>query len=68
LKAWLCTDHDSYSPLGAASVVVAASVEAARPLLIEALRQQGIKDSDAFTLRELDLSQPQAVVLIDGNF
>jgi hypothetical protein len=67
LKVWTCIDHDSYSPLGAASVVVAATEEEARPLLREALRQRGIVDTDAYTLQELDLSQPTAVVLVDGN-
>lgn len=68
LRVWTCVDHDTHSPLGGASVVVAATAETARPLLVEALRQNGITDSNKFTLQELDLSRPNAIVLIDGNY
>lgn len=58
LKVWTCAG-------ATASVVVAATEEAARPLLREALRQLGIENSGALTLEALDLTRPSAVVLVD---
>ncbi len=69
LKVWVCTDHKTHWPVGGASVVVAASENEARALLIEALREHGLSQPKGdFTLKEIDLSKPAAVVLNDGDY
>jgi hypothetical protein len=69
MRLWVCTDHDTHWPVGGASVVVAAAEREARALLIEALRASGIAQPEGdFTLREISLETPVALVLADGNY
>lgn len=70
LRLWICTDHDHHYPVGCASVVVAETEEAARQLLDRALLAAGLKPSPIYpyTLQEVPLGEPQAVILCDGNY
>jgi hypothetical protein len=68
LNVYTCCDHDGHWPVGGASVVVAESEPMARDLLIAALRDHGIRQSGAFTLRLINTDQPRAFVLNDGEY
>jgi hypothetical protein len=69
LRLWTCTDHDTHWPVGGASIVVAENENMARSLLIEALAARGIKQPEGdFTLTEVPLQEPKAVVLNDGDY
>lgn len=67
MKAWTCTDHDYFWPVGVASVIVAETEEEARELLDAALLKRGLKTTP-YTLEELDLTKPSAQILQDGNY
>lgn len=70
MRLFVCTDHDLHYPVGCASVVLAEDEEQARDLLDAQLRKHGLKGhaDEPYTLQELDLSTPQAVVLNDGEY
>jgi hypothetical protein len=68
MRVWTCTDHAGHWPVGAASVVVAPDEATARRLLGAALASQGLSDEDGFTLDEIDLTTPAAIVLQDGDY
>ncbi len=69
MRVWICTDHDTHWPVGGASVVVAGTKNQARAYLIEALREHGLHQPDGdFTLEELKLDTPHALVLCDGEY
>lgn len=63
MKLFTCDDHDTHWPVGGASVVIAENAEIARELLRGALAAQGLNPAYPFTLVEVDLSTPQAIVL-----
>lgn len=69
LRVFASRDHDGVW-LGGVSVVVAADEAAARALLDAALREHGLQPGAAapYSLREIDLSQPAATVLWDGDY
>lgn len=67
MKVFVCTDHDEHYPVGAASVIIAENEQQASSLLREELQRRGLK-GEGFTLKEIDLSAPIAVVLCDGNY
>ena len=66
LRAWTCTNHDLVYPTGGASVVVAETEERAVELLTAALAERGL--GGEFDLDVLDLSEPGAKVLCDGDY
>jgi hypothetical protein len=68
LNVYTCSDHDGQWPIGGASVVVAESEAMARELLIAALRDHGIRQGGAFTLKLIDIDRPRAFVLNDGEY
>ena len=70
MKLFICTDHASVWPVGGASVVVAEDRERAVSLLDAALRERHLKDSSEqpYTLTEVALDMPQAIVLRDGDY
>lgn len=67
MKVFVCNDHEGHWPVGTASVVVAENEQQAFALLKARLEQRGIID-EKFTLMELSLDGPQAVVLCDGTY
>lgn len=67
MQVYICTDHDGHWPVGTASVIVAWDEPQARELLAAALKAEGLKAKD-FTLQLLDLSDPRAVVLRNGDY
>ena len=68
MKLWTCTDHDSVYPIGVASIVLAEDKEQARRLLARRLRANGLNPDKGFTLTEIHMDQPRAIVLRDGNY
>lgn len=67
MRLWVCTDHDCHYPVGCASIVLADYETTARELLDAALIQHGLKP-DNYTLTEIPLDQPRALVLNDGDY
>ena len=67
MKVYICTDHDGHSPIGVASVIVAADEAAARDLLASELFGRDLEPSK-FTLQELDTTTPGAHILRDGEY
>lgn len=67
MKVFTCTDHDYRYPVGVCSFVVEADEAAARILLQKTLDAVGLGAAE-FTLQEMDLSTPGAVILLDGDY
>lgn len=67
MKVFTCTDHKGHWPAGTASVVVAHCEDEARRLLDAALLEQGL-DTDPYTLSEVSLNEPRALVLNNGEY
>jgi len=68
MDVFVCTDHDGHYPVGVCSVVMAVSEEQARQLLLIELQKHGLRGNQPFTLRKLQSEQPQAFVLLDGDY
>lgn len=70
MRIFTCTDHDTFYPVGAASVVIADDEEMARRLLDSALIARGLKPSSesSYTINEILETAPCAVILVDGNY
>lgn len=70
LKLYTCTDHDYHYPVGVASVVLAYGEEDARQWLDKKLVAAGLSPyaKSPYTLAEVSLHEPVAVVLCDGNY
>ncbi len=72
MKLFYSTDHEGHWPVGVASVVIAENVSEARRLLTEALAGEGLRSQssrgEGFTLREVDLTIPQAIILNNGDY
>jgi hypothetical protein len=67
-RIFTCTDHEGHWPVGVASVVVADNETSARAVLGVELYKHGLTRNEPFTLQEVDLSHPHAVVLMDGDY
>lgn len=67
MKLFTCTDHDSIWPVGVASIVLAESEDNARELLTAELCERSLGNKP-FTLQEVAIDKPQAIVLKDGNY
>lgn len=67
MNVYTCKDHAGRWPVGACSVVVAWDEPEARRLLAAVLKEANL-DPDGFTLQLLDLSEPKATILLDGNY
>lgn len=67
MQVFVCTDHKGHYPVGTASVVIAENERQAYRLLETGLQQVGLAD-EAFTLKQVDITTPKAIVLCDGNY
>lgn len=70
MKLWVCTDHRGFWPVGVASIVVAPTEERARVVLADALTKHGLATvpGDDFSLREIDVTAENVVILADGDY
>ena len=70
MKVYICTDHDTYWPVGGASIVVAEDYLRARELLDARLKEDGLKgfDEEPFTLWEVNLDKEGAEILCNGDY
>lgn len=70
MRFYSCTNHDTFCPVGAASVIVAANKGHAKRLLDKALKDKNLKPSieEPYDLVEIDITKSQAVILWDGNY
>jgi hypothetical protein len=70
MRVWVVKDHNSHYPVGAASVIVAENEKQAYNLLDAALIADGLKPhiKDPYTLIELSLDTPQAMILVNGDY
>lgn len=67
MNVYTCVDHDGHW-VGGASVVVAPSEEEARRLLLVELQSHGLNGNKLFTLRQINIAEPRAFVLQDGDY
>ncbi len=67
MRVFTCTDHAGVWPVGVASIVVAPDEQAAREILAAELARHMLKP-EPFTLTEVDLGTPSAIILRDGNY
>ena len=67
MNVYTCTDHDGHW-VGVASVIVAPSEEIARRLLLVELQSHGLRGNQPFTLQQINLTEPRAFVLQDGDY
>lgn len=75
MKIYTCDDFRGHYPVGAAAIVVAEDIVQARVLLAQKLAEHGLVYRSASAdqgrephLKELDITQPSATVLVDGNY
>jgi len=70
MKLFTCTNHDGHWPVGVASVILANDEKEARLLLDKALVEHGLRGSSQklYTLLEVKLDKPLAIILCDGNY
>lgn len=66
MRVFVSTDFRGHYPVGTAAVIIANDKGEASDLLSKAMHEVGL-DSD-FTLDELDLSKPTAIILRDGDY
>lgn len=69
LKIYWCDNHDGHCPIRVASVVVAKDRTQGKKLLDRQLRLHGLKpwNKEKYTLVELDIDCPHAIVISDGD-
>lgn len=67
MNVYTCVDHDGHYPVGVASVVVAPTEEEAREILEGALVKHGLS-TRPFTLRRINIAEPRAFILNDGDY
>lgn len=66
-KVWMSVGFQGFWPVGTAAIVVAQDEDQARELLRQELTRIGLAQND-FTVEEVDLKHPRALVLNDGNY
>jgi hypothetical protein len=69
MKVYIVNDFQGFTPLPVAGYVLAKSEWDARELFNQQLKSKGLdkKQYERFTLKELDLTKPQASILVDGG-
>lgn len=67
MRVWVTNDFTGYRPVGTAAVVVAESLALARRQLNFSLEMRGLPTND-YTLSEVDIDHPDALILCDGNY
>ena len=69
MKIFTCTDHDNQW-VGVASVIIANNKGHAKMLLDQELINKHLKPyaESPYTLTELDINKPQAIILQDGDY
>lgn len=65
-RLWICTDHATHYPVGAASIVIAPSEDQARQLLRAELAKVGLC-CERFTLKEVPM-RPAVHILCSGDY
>lgn len=70
MKLFTCIDHDGHWPVGVASIIVARNETEAKKLLDEVLHEDGLEtfEKKPYTLQEIDLNKPKAVLLHSGEY
>lgn len=66
-RVFTCTNFKGVWPVGVSAVVVARDKRQARQLLNKQLEEKGLPITD-YTLEEVSLEQPAAVILNDGDY
>lgn len=70
LKIFTCVDHDAIMPTGVASIIIAYDKEQAKNLLDKELHNKGLStyEQQPYTLQDLEIGEPYAVILCDGDY
>lgn len=67
MRTFYSTDHDTFYPVGGASIIRANNKKEAKELLSKALKTRGLECED-FTLQEIKTKKPIAIILNDGEY
>ena len=68
MKVYATTDHDSFYPVGSASVAFVKDKRRARLLIDKALKNRGLKTSKEAPYEIFEIKPDSAIVLNDGNY
>lgn len=68
MRLFVCEDHAYFWSVGVCSIVAASSEVEASELLKVALRNRGLNENEPFTLQEINMDEPMAYVIRDGNY
>lgn len=68
MKVFICTDHDTFWPVGGASVVLANDEAQAKSLLDAELAKGGLRSDVPYTLEQIGQDGPMARVLNNGDY
>jgi hypothetical protein len=69
MKAWTCTDFQGHWPVPTAAVIVAETARRAAQLLNRELVRNNLpRGVTSKSMKEIDLSKENAVILSDGQY
>lgn len=68
LKVFTCNDFVGHYPIGTAAIIVAENKARAHRLLMVELASRGLDKQQAFTVQEVSLTAPSAIILRDGDY
>lgn len=69
MKVFTCVGFEGYWPVGTAAVIVAPDMQAALLALNKHLADLKLPPVDSFeSIKELDITQQNCVILCDGNY
>lgn len=68
LNVYVSTDFEGRYPVGVCAVVVASDIEEARQLLDYQIHEKRLPASPDLTITKIDLSEPSAEILLDGDY
>ena len=68
MRVWTTKDFTGHWPVGAAAVVVAEDERITKLTMDKALMVDGLDPTEGYTLVELDLDVPGAVILVNGEY
>jgi hypothetical protein len=68
MKIFTCDDFKGHYSVGTSAVIVANDGAEADKLLRGELKEHGLETNGHLTLREINITQPKAFILQDGDY
>lgn len=68
MKVFTCKDFKGHWPVPVAAVIVAETLEDARLELDARLKAEGLKQDDRPTLKEVDVTRANVIILSNGEY